>query len=221
MRARHLLAVAILLASCSTQPKTTAGLAGQVPLHPATDNPLGSPLVYRAPDIDMARYHGIHVAAATVYQGAEAEWGGTDAAQRQRVADALTEDFRRVLRERGRNVVAAPAAGIVTLQLQLAGITPTRGVVANALKLTPVGAGVTLLKSAAGLPASFTGSITVAGLLTDSTTAAVLGGFVATESPLALDPRSIGGTESTALIAAAKGAQDFADALDRLRKPGQ
>lgn len=212
---------ALLLAACTTEPKTTAGLGAQMPLKPAPGSVLATPLVYRAPDIDMRKYRGIYVAPATVYDGADATWGGTEAAERQRVADALTSDVRRALREHGRRLADAPSPGIVALQLQLAGITATYGIAANALKLTPVGAGMTLLKSAAGLPATLTGGITVAGKLTDAETGAVLGGFVTTESPLALDPRSLGGTEQTALLAATKSAEDFAEALDRLRKPGQ
>jgi hypothetical protein len=103
----------------------------------------------------------------------------------------------------------------VTLQLTLAGITSTRGVAATALKLTPVGLGMTLAKSAADLPATFTGSITVSGKLTDSRTHAILAGFVSRESPTAIDPRTIAGTEETARLAATKGAEAFAAGIDQ------
>jgi hypothetical protein len=205
----------LLLAACTTTPQTTAGLGREVPLQAKSDDLAGNTLVYRAPNVDARKYRGIYIAPATVYEGKDAEWGGTDLATRHRIAAFLTSEFRRVLRAHGRNVLAAPTASSVTLQLTLAGITSTRGVAATALKLTPVGLGITLAKSATDLPASFTGSITVSGKLTDSRTHAVLAGFVSRESPTAIDPRTIGGTEETAKLAATKGAESFAAGLDR------
>jgi hypothetical protein len=205
----------LLLAACNTKPQTTAGLGNEVQLQTASDDLAGKTLVYRAPNIDARKYRGIYIAPARVYDGKDADWGGTDIATRNRVAAFLTSEFRRVLRAHGRHVLNAPTASSVTLQLTLAGITSTRGVAATALKLTPVGLGLTLAKSAADLPASFTGSITVSGKLTDSRTHAILAGFVSRESPTAIDPRTISGTEETARLAATKGAESFAAGLDQ------
>jgi hypothetical protein len=214
---RFLLAVSalLLLAACNTKPQTTAGLGAEMPLHAKSDDLAGNTLVYRAPHINPRKYRGIYVAPAKVYEGSDADWGGTDIATRDRVAAFLTSEFRRVLRAHGRKVLSAPTASSVTLQLTLAGITATRGVAATALKFTPVGLGMTLAKSATDLPATFTGSITVSGKLTDSKTHAILAGFVSRESPTAIDPRTIAGTEETARLAATKGAQAFAAGLDQ------
>jgi len=215
---RYSVALVLLLAACATQPKTTAGLGQEMALKPVPDDLTGSTLVYRTPDIDVHKYRGIYIAPTTVYDGADAEWGGTDLATRQRVAARMTSEVQRALRAHGRHILATPAPGSVTLQLTLASIAPTYGVAANAIKLTPVGLGLTVMKSAAGLPASFTGSITVAGKLLDSQTQALLAGFVARESPTAIDPRSLGGTEETAMLAATKAADGFAAALDRAQQ---
>jgi hypothetical protein len=91
-------------------------------------------------------------------------------------------------------------------------------VAANAIKLTPVGLGMSVIKSAAGLPATLTGSITVGGKFTDGASGTLLGGFVSRQSPTAIDPRTLGGTESTALLAATTAASGFADALDRMQR---
>jgi hypothetical protein len=205
----------LLLAGCSTTPQTAAGLDREVPLQAKSDDLAGKTLVYRAPDVNPRKYRGIYVAPANLYAGADADWGDTDIATRKRIAAFLTSEFRRVLRAHGRHVLDAPTASSVTLQLTLAGITSTRGVAATALKFTPVGLGMTLAKSAADLPATFTGSITVSGKLTDSRTHAVLAGFVSRESPTAIDPRTIAGTEKTARLAATKGAESFAAGLDQ------
>lgn len=218
MRYVPLLATCLLLAACSSAPKTSAGLADQMQLKPAENDLSGGTLTYRSPDADIHAYRGIHVLAAKIYDGTDAEWGAADPAMRQRIADKLTTEYQRALREHGRIVLAESAPGSVTLELTLAGVTSTNGVAANAIKLTPVGMALTLAKSAAGLPASFTGSITVAGKLTDSRTGALVAGFVARDSPTAIDPRTVGGTEDTAMLAASKSAVSFADAVDRALK---
>jgi hypothetical protein len=215
MRFASVIAACLLLAACSTEPKVTAGLGQEMPLQPAPGDLTGGTLVWRAPGIDPHAYRGLYVAPTAVYDGADADWGGMDAAVRQRVAAALTEEARKALRASGRRVVTQPAPGTVTFQMTLASIAATHGVAANVLKVTPVGLGLTLAKSAAGLPASFTGSITVAGKLTETDGGRALAGFVARVSPLALDPRTLGGTEDTAMLAAEKGAKDFAAAVSK------
>lgn len=214
------LAACVLLAACATKPQTTAGLTDQMPLAPAANDVTGGTLVYRAPnvDADLHKFRGLYVAPAALYEGADAEWGSADLAMRQRVAAQLTTELRRALRAAGVHVLTAPAPGGVTLQMTLAGITDTHGVAANVIKLTPVGLGLTLVKSAAGLPATFTGSITVAGKVTATDGGALLGGFVSRLSPTALDPRTLSGTEETAMLAATKAADNFADAVIRMRK---
>jgi hypothetical protein len=215
------IAAGLLLAACATKPQTTANLGEEMPLQPAPNDMFGKTLVYRAPDLDVRKYRGIYIPAAKIYEGADADWGNTDPAMRERVAERLAEEFRRVLRARGRRVLAAPAPGSVTLELTLAGITETRGVAANALKLTPVGIGITLLKSAADLPATFTGSITIAAKVVESRTDKTLAGIVVRESPTAIDPRTLGGTEPTAMLATTKAAEDFASAIDRAVQAAQ
>ncbi len=214
---RRFLAIAFLLAlgACGTQPQTTAGLDRQMKLHPMEGDLAGNTLVYRAPGVDPSHYRGIYVPATTVYAGSDTEWGGTDVATRRRIADRLTGEFKRALHGRGRIVLDRPTDQSVTLQLTLGGVTSTHGVAANALKLSPIGFGMTVAKSAAGLPAAFTGSITIAGELKESKTGKILGGFVSRESPTALDPRTLAGTEETALLAATKSADDFANGIER------
>jgi Protein of unknown function (DUF3313) len=215
MRFVRLASVCLLLAACSNEPKVTAGLGAEMPLKPADGDLIGGTLVYRAPDIDPRAYRGIYVAPAAIYDGTDAEWGGMDSAARQRVAARLTREAVRALRASGRQVLGAPTANSVTFQMTLASIASTHGVAANVLKVTPIGLGLTLAKSAAGLPASFTGSITVAGKLTESSSGKPLAGFVAKVSPVALDPRTLGGTEDTAMLAAEKGADEFSAAVSK------
>ena len=218
---RRFIAIVLLLGlgACGTHPETTAGLGRDMPLKPMEDNLAGNTLVYRAPGVDASHYRGLYIAPTIVYTG-ETDWGGTDAATRRRIADRLTSEFKRALRDKGRLVLDRPTANSATLQRTLGGVTSTHGVAANALKLSPVGFGMTVVKSAAGLPAAFTGSITVAGEIKESKTGKLLGGFVSRESPTALDPRTLRGTEQTAMLAATKSAEDFAAGIVRAQQQG-
>ncbi len=212
---------ALGLAACAAKPEAPPGVIGQLPLTPAqnTDglfpNDAGSnTLVYRSPSLDVAQYHGFVVLPTVVYQGTDTDWGDATPADRATVASELTGAFARTLRQH-RRVVAQPGPGIVVLQLTLAGMSSTHPV-GSLVRLTPVGLGMTLVKSAAGLPAAFTGSITIAGTLTDGATGAVLGGFVSKVSPAAFDIRSSAGTMATADLAVTKAADDFGRAIEKV-----
>jgi hypothetical protein len=212
------------LTACSTPPKTTAGLATAIPLQPiAPASPVASDfdsnaLVYRAPDLKFSEYHGIYVKPATIYAGSDADFGKIDAADKQAVAAYLTSAFIKAMERHHLHVVTAPGPHSVTLSLILAGVTDTHPV-ASLTRLTPIGAGITVLKSAAGLPAAFVGSITAAGELTDGK-GKVLGGFVTKESPLAYDLRSSLGTDKSAELAADRAAGDFAAVIVVLKNAG-
>lgn len=208
------------LAACSHTPDAMPGVTGQMPLAPVqnadglfANDVATNTLVYRAPDLDVSRYRGFIVLPTAIYDGSDAEWGDTSPQERAQLAQQLTAEFRRALGQRHR-VVDRPGPGIVALQLTLAGIGKVRPV-ASLTRLTPVGLGMTVVNTAAGLPAAFTGSITLAGKLTDSATGAVLGGFLTKESPDAFDVRSTGGTMTSAGLSASKAAADFTRGIDR------
>lgn len=189
-----------------------------MPLHPATADSAfgenGNTLVYRADDVDFSRYRAIAVLPTVVYDGADAEWGGTSPQERADLARQVTADFSQALRANG-HLASRSGPGVVNLQLTLAGISATHPV-ASLTRLTPVGLGLSLVKTAEGSAAAFTGSITLAGKLTDAKSGQVLGGFLTKESPNALDLRSAAGTMTTAGLAATKAADDFARAVDRV-----
>ncbi|MBN8897735.1 MAG: hypothetical protein BGO51_24120 [Rhodospirillales bacterium 69-11] len=188
-----------------------------MPLHPATADSAfgadGNTLVFRANDADFSQYRAIAVLPTKVYDGADTDWGGTSPQERAELAQQVTTDFAQALRKAG-HLAARPGPRVLALQLTLAGISATHSA-ASLTRLTPVGLGMSLVRTAEGAPAAFTGSITLAGKLTDGRTGAVLGGFLTRESPAAFDLRSSAGTMTTASLAAAKAADDFARAVDR------
>jgi hypothetical protein len=213
-------AAAIGLAACaSTKPSTTAGLSSDMTLAPpssadsaASQGLGGDTLVYKSPTLDIAKYHGFYIPAANVYQGPDADFGELTPQDQQRLAQELTRDFAKAL-GRNRNIVSRPGPGIVTLQLSLAGVSKTRPIL-SLTRITPVGLGITAIKSAEGMPAAFVGAVTVAGKFTDSATGQLLGGFVTKQSPPAYDLRSSVGTIETAELALTHTASGLAKVID-------
>jgi hypothetical protein len=82
--------------------------------------------------------------------------------------------------------------------------------------------GASAAKTVTGGSSALVGSVTVSGELTDTESGAALAGFVATESPIALDLSSGLGKLRAAELGIERGSEEFAAALDRAlnRTPG-
>jgi hypothetical protein len=204
--------ISALLAACASQaPKSTAGLDQPLPLKskdPGT-------LVYRSPTIDPKQYKALLIDNTLVVSGAGTDFGKTSPQDQQRLATLLTTDLNDELRKRNYPMATAPGPGVVRVHTSLIGITESEPAAATLLRLTPVGIGASVLSAVRDKPAAFTGSVTISGEMTDSVSGEVLAGFVARESPLALDLSSGLGTLRAAELGVERGVRDFADALDR------
>jgi hypothetical protein len=214
-------AMFILAACASTTPETTAGLGAEMSLAaPTAANPnvpaglADNTFVYRSPTLDISKYHGFYIPAASVYRGADADFGETAMQDQSLLAQELTQNVTKAL-ARSRNIASRPGPGIVTLQLTLAGVSETRPVL-SLTRLTPVGLGITALKSVEGMPAAFVGTVTIAGKFTDSRTGEILGGFVTRQSPPAYDLRSSAGTMETARLALSGFSNELAIAINKM-----
>jgi hypothetical protein len=171
--------------------------------------------VYRTPNIDVRKYHGIYVAPTVIYNGPDAVFDGVTQQDVQDLAQLATTDFRRELATKY-IVVDQPTATSITLQLTLAGITRSRPGMDAATKLNPVGLFASVARGAAGKPSAFVGSATLAGEITASASGEVLGGFVAKRSPQSFDIDAALSTQDAAAAAIGRGAADFRAALDRV-----
>lgn len=201
----------LLLASCAGQtPKTTGGL--DLPLQPGQ---LPGTLVYRAPDIPSGKYKSIFVDNADIYRAADADFGGASEEDKARLAQKLSTEFKNALTKHHYTLASQPGQGVVRLHLVLAGIKESKPVAATVLRLTPLGLGASAAKTATGGSSALVGSVTVSGELTDTASGEALAGFVATESPIALDLTSGLGKLRAAELGIERGSEDFAAALDR------
>jgi hypothetical protein len=210
----------LVLTSCSSQaPKTTGGL-GNLPLEPSQ---YPGTLVYRAPDIQSGKYKSIFVDTADIYRAADADFGGASEEDKTRLAGKLSTEFKNALAKHHYTLVSQSGEGVVRLHLILAGIKESKPVAATALRLTPLGLGMSAAKSVSGHDNSaLVGSVTVSGELLDAESGEALAGFVATESPIALDISSGFGKLRAAELGIERGSEEFAVALDRYlhRTPG-
>jgi hypothetical protein len=207
----------LVLAGCAQTPKTTGGL--DLPLQPGQ---YAGTLVYRSPTIDPGKYKAIFVDKADIYRAADADFGDASEADKQRLAEQLSTDFKNALTKHHYNLTTESSPGAVRLHLILAGVKDSKPVAATALRLTPLGLGMSAAHTATGTNSALVGSATVSGELLDAETGEALAGFVATESPIALDLTSGLGKLRAAELGIERGSEEFASALDRFlhRNPG-
>ena len=201
----------LVLAGCASHtPKTTGGL--DLPLQPSQ---YPGTLVYRAPDVQSRKYKAIFVDNADIYRAADADFGGASEEDKARLAEKLSTEFKSALTKHKYTLVSQPGPAVVRLHLILAGIKESKPVAATALRLTPLGLGASAAKTVTGGSSALVGSVTVSGELLDAESGQALAGFVATESPIALDLASGLGKLRAAELGIERGSEDFAAALDR------
>jgi len=201
--------------ACSSQtPKTTGGLGDKLPLAPGQ---YPGTLVYRSPTLqtNTGKYKSLLVDSADIYRAADADFGNASQADKERLAEKLTTEFRTALTKHNYPLVTQPGQGVVRLHLTLAGVKESKPVAATVLRLTPLGLGMSAANTVAGHSSALVGSVTVAGGMTDTQSGEALAGFVATESPIALDVTSGLGTLRAAELGIERGADEFAADLDR------
>jgi Protein of unknown function (DUF3313) len=184
-----------LIAACaSNNPPQLSG--GSVPDQSAMqqDQLAGrTAMVWRAANLNPRAYTRFIVSPVEIYQGADAKWGDSTAADRAQMAQYLQSQFIRVLQER-HQLAQAPGPGVARLNLILAGLDNNIPVIATVSRLAPAGLVINSAKSVGGQPGSFTGSVTIAGSLVDSQTNATLISFIQKRSP---DAMNIGATLSS------------------------
>jgi hypothetical protein len=185
----------VLIAACaSNQPPQLSG--GTVPQESAMQEQQlagRTAMVWRAANLNPRAYTRFIVSPVQIYQGADAKWGDSTAADREQMAQYMQSQFIRVLQER-HQLAQAPGPGVARLNLILAGLDNNIPVIATVSRLAPAGLVINSAKSVGGQPGSFTGSVTIAGSIVDSQTNATLISFIQKRSP---DAMNIGATLSS------------------------
>lgn len=162
---------------------------------------------YAQPRNVFTKYRTLIIEPTAVYRGPDAQFDGDiSAADRAKFASILTDALRGELAKS----FPAPAraqADTLRLKVTLLGAQKTKGGLATATRVTPIGFGLSAVKSALGKGGSLTGSVLVAVELYDARTNELLLAAVRRRSPDALDiPATLGTDETVKAVA-----REFAD----------
>lgn len=169
---------------------------------------------YRDPKVAIGQYRRFIIQPTVVYTAPTAEWGSTTPEQRQKFAAYMTNALREQI-GKGYEIVQAPGPGVATMRLTLLGVKTTTKVAATASRVTPFGLALNGVKSIAGKPGSFSGSVQAAFELSDSRTGELLFAAVRRRSPDALDIESTLSTEKTVEAVADDIASSVKKGLDK------
>lgn len=168
---------------------------------------------YAQPREVFGKYRTLIVDNTAVYNGPDAQFDGIDAADRTKFASIVTNELRSELAKSFPNP-ARVQADTLRLKVTLLGAEKTKGGLATATRVTPMGFGLSALKSAVGKGGSFTGSVLFAVELYDARTNELLLAAVRRRHPDPLDVPATLGTEETVKAVA----REFADgARERLQ----
>jgi hypothetical protein len=162
---------------------------------------------YAQPRDVFTKYRTVIVEPTTVYTGPDSQFDGDmSAAERAKFAAILTDALRSELAKSFPSPARAQA-DTLRLKVTLLGAEKTKGGLATATRVTPIGFGLSAVKSALGKGGSLTGSVLVAVELYDARTNELLLAAVRRRSPDALDIPATLGTEETVKAVA----REFAD----------
>ena len=165
---------------------------------------------YSQPLSRFARYRTVIVEPTVVYQGPDAQFSGIDPADRARFAQIITQELSSEIAKSFPSPARAQA-DTMRLRVTILGAEKTRGGIATATRVTPLGFATSALKSALGKSGTATGSILYAVELYDAKTNELLLAAVRRRSPDPLDiPATLSTTDTVKAVA-----RDFANSARR------
>ncbi|MCL6730016.1 DUF3313 domain-containing protein [Sphingomonas hankyongi] len=178
------------------------------------DAPQSESWTYAQPRAIFAKYRTLIVDPAVVYQGPDAQFEGIDYADRAKFASMLTDELRTEL-AKSFPTPAKPQADTIRLRVTILGAQKTRGGIATATRVTPLGFATSAVKSALGKKGTLTGSVLLAVELFDAKTNELLLAAVRRRTPDPLDvPATLSTTDTVKSVS-----RDFANrARERLQE---
>lgn len=169
---------------------------------------------YAKPGLRLGDFRSVMIAPTVVYSGPDAQFDGVDGADRQKYARILTEALREEL-AKSFPILGAPRADTLRIKITLLGADTTKGGVATATRVTPLGLAASAARSIRGKEGRFTGSLLLALELHNGRGNELQFAAVRRRSPDALDiPATVSTTETVKAIAGAL-AKDIRERLDR------
>ena len=212
----------LVAAPLSAQTKDHAPTALPSASKMSQDKPGTESWTYAQPVQVFTKYRTVIVDNTTVYRGPDAQFDGIDPADREKYAGIITQELRSEIAKTF-PTPARPQADTLRLKVTILGATKTKGGLATATRVTPLGFATSALKSAVGRKGSFTGSVLYSVELYDARTNELLLAAVRRRTPDPLDvPATLSTTDTVKAVA-----REFADGarkrLEQLTQitPGQ
>lgn len=170
------------------------------------DKPGGESWTYAQPVARFQKYRTVIILPTQVYQGPDAQFEGIDPADRAKYAAMITDELRSEI-AKSFPAPAKPQADTLRIQVTLLGGEKTKGGVATATRVTPIGFGLSAVKSALGKQGTLTGSVLYAVEAYDARTNELLLAAVRRRTPDPLDvPATLSTTDTVKAVA-----RDFAE----------
>ncbi|HVU30287.1 MAG TPA: DUF3313 domain-containing protein [Sphingomicrobium sp.] len=180
------------------------------------DEPRSESWTYMSPKFRASRFSGVCVLPTKIYNGPDAQFPGTSGPDKQRYANILTQQVTAEL-AKAFPVYPQRRPGCLTMQMSLVGLEDTKGGVATATRVMPVGFALSTVKSLTGKKGSFTGSMLVSFEFSGGKGNEILVAAVRRRAPDALDiPATLSMTDTVKAVG-----RDFGRELrDRLTASG-
>jgi hypothetical protein len=184
------------------------------------DAPGSESWTYAKPVTAFRKYRTVIVDPTTVYQGPDAQFEGIDYADRYRFAAIITQELSSELAKTF-PAPPRPQADTLRVKVTILGAQKTRGGLATATRVTPLGFATSALKSALGKKGTLTGSVLYAVELHDARSNELLLAAVRRRTPDPLDvPATLSTTDTVKAVARefADGARKRLEELTQVRR---
>lgn len=200
------LLVAVPVSAAIAQTKDNAPVSLPSSRMMTQDKPGTESWTYAQPVERFRKYRTVIVDPTTVYQGPDAQFDGIDQADRSKYAAIITQELRSEIAKSFPSPARAQA-DTLRVRVMIIGAEKTKGGIATATRVTPLGFASSALKSALGKTGTFTGSLLYSVEVYDARTNELLLGAVRRRTPDPLDvPATLSTTDTVKAVA-----REFAD----------
>lgn len=170
-------------------------------------------MVWRNPNADLRKYNRVIVEQVAVYRGPDANFGGMSEQDLNQLAEFTRSEFIRAI---GPYAASAAGPGVARLKVTIAGAEGNVPVASTVSRVLPVGLAMNLAKEVADQPGSFTGSVTLAGQLTDAQTGTPLVTGVQKSYPSAMNVGATLSSRDAQQAAITQAADGFRKRMDAI-----
>ena len=216
-----ILLVAVPVSAASAQTKDNAPVSLPSSRMMSQDKPGSESWTYAQPAARFLKYRTVIVEPTAVYQGPDAQFDGIDRADRSKYAAMVTDELRSEI-AKSFPTPARAQSDTLRVRVTIIGAEKTKGGIATATRVTPLGFASSALKSALGKTGTFTGSLLYSVELYDAKTNELLLAAVRRRTPDPLDvPATLSTTDTVKAVARefADGARKRLEALTGIARP--